>query len=172
MPRIRFAFCGSLLCVAGTFACASQDNPDERLSAAQQRLSSTDLSRVLNFEGQVNGVGADWSATNGTSSANVSSATAPRSAGTHSLAVSGTYYAAVKSIPLTALAQISSTLLLDVWLPTSIKASDSWKGQVQVTLASSSKNFNSSSTATFTNATPGQFSAIQIALSSDAVSFL
>ena len=50
---------------------------------------------------------------------------------------------------------------MDVWLPTSIKVSDSWKGQVQVTLVSSSKNFNYSSTATFIYAVPGQFSPIQ-----------
>jgi hypothetical protein len=73
---------GGLMFLIGALACSSRDNPEapaeepqEPVAVVRQELTPSEIARILSFEGQINGTGADWLPANGTPASSISSST-------------------------------------------------------------------------------------------------
>lgn len=156
------AVVGTCLFVLGVLACSSRDTPEEKAGKTQERLTQTELARILSFEGTL-GTSGDWIKSGGT----VVSSTLHASVGTHSMVLSGTPSISVTSTALSALGSVGTKMTLDLWLPSALVGQPN-KGNLQAFLDSPALQLYSYATSNVALAplTPGQFSRVEIPLDS------
>src|ERR1051325_2281420 len=132
VPRLTVISCLVL-------AACSGDRVNETIDELSEALTSTQ-SRILEFDGQIGGTGADWTATTGTATS-----TTTHSSGTAAMALRANTNPQAKSATLGALGTLSGNPTIDVRFPTGYVNQGSFWGNADLFVTCPSASINNQS---------------------------